>query len=582
MAEQWLDINTAVWLDSSILASLINEGDVLSVGDLWLPGKVLALSLVNEEHQIWRVTLSLDSNESLKDSRIENGDIEDDSHPKEEKSFTLETKGVFTQRNLLELEGIHHRHPSDDSHLEYDDLSHLPYVNEPEILSILQSRYFHEQPFIFIGPILLAMNPFQAIELYDDASIHKYISYGELRNLSNLPPHVYKIADVAYHHMLLDLFDPEKRENQTIVITGDSGSGKTECSKYLLHYFCLLSQDAQSWNGTSGAHVENTIEELVRSTDAITESLGNAKTLQNDNSSRFGKYVELSYSPSGKIEGVSIRTYLLECTRVTHHPIHERNFHIFYELHAGLSETEKHSYGFESLDDFHYLSHESPPSDDKDWKQNDFKKFQELISSFNLFHISSETRQELFKVFIGILHIGNIEFVPKSGSGSGGNDETEGCDISSLEQIQFHLQKVCELMGYSIDTLREILCSHKAMVKGKEIVTKNSISSALAMRDRLSKTLYYSLFKWIMSEINFVLSENTSTTEGDHNQSSLSWIGILDIFGFENIENNSLEQLCQALPLPPLLSLIFPLPLSLSRHQLHSRKAKELLQLHDL
>lgn len=557
MSDQW--IGAAVWVDSSALPETTTEGngDAQRDRDLWLPGRVLDLSLTNETNQLWRVTLSLESLEDLRNGSTENGDLENESPLKEEKILTIETTGSLAQRNLLELKGIHHRHPSNDSHLDYDDLSHIPHVNEPEILSVLQSRYSHDQPFIFIGPILLAMNPFHSIELYDDASLHKYISYGELRNLSNLPPHVYKIADAAYRHMLLDLFDPEKRENQTIVITGDSGSGKTECSKYLLHYFCLLSQDAQSWNGnsTTAVHVENTIEELVRSTDAITESLGNAKTLQNDNSSRFGKYIELSYSPAGKIEGVSIRTYLLECTRVTHHSICERNFHIFYQLHAGLSKTERASFGFESLDHFHYLTHESHLSNDEEWKQKDLDKFKELISSFDLFHVSSETRQELFKVFIGILHIGNIEFVFRNI-----NDESEGCDICSLEQIQFHLQKACELMGYSPDTLREILCSQKAMVKGKEIQTKNSISSAMAVRDRLSKTLYYSLFKWIMSEINFVLSENTSTKEDDQNQ-NLSWIGILDIFGFENIEINSLEQLCT--------SRFSPFLPKLCRHQLH-------------
>jgi myosin V len=554
MAEEWL--NCTVWVSSEVLeATRANGSDEKNIA-IWLPGKILDLSFINETDQIWRITLSLDSKRDYQNNSIENVDAENDSQPMEEKILTVEAKGALNQRNSFEFEGFHHRDPSNDSHLEYDDLAHLPYVNEPEILSILQSRYQLDQPFIFIGPILLAMNPFQAIELYDDASIHKYISYGELRNLSNLPPHVYKIADAAYHHMLLDLFDPDKRENQTIVITGDSGSGKTECSKYLVHYFCLLSQDAASWHGTNSlqtaaqSHVENTIEELVRSTDAITESLGNAKTLQNDNSSRFGKYIELSYSPAGKIEGVSIRTYLLECTRVTHHSIHERNFHIFYQLHAGLSEAEKTSFGFESLDCFHYLSHESLPS-----QQRDLEKYQELNTSFDLFHISRETRQEMFKVFIGILHIGNIEFIVKPSSSSNNNNssgkEVEECEISLLESVQFHLRKACELMGYTLDTLRDILCGQKATVKGKEVETKNSISSALAMRDRLSKTLYYSLFKWIMSEINFVLSESASTEEGDQNPNPLSWIGILDIFGFENIEQNSLEQLCKSPPPSP-------------------------------
>jgi myosin V len=560
MAEGWL--NASVWVSSSILNATSNQVP-------WLPGTVLDLLVINEETQLWRITISLDST----NQNTENGI---NSHA--EQIVIIETKGSLNQpQNNLDFEGIYHR--SDSSHfLEYNDLSRLPYVNQPEILAILHSRYSHEQPFIFIGPILLAMNPFHDISLYDETTIHKYISYGELRNLSNLPPHIYKIADTAYRHMLLDLFDPLKRENQTIVITGDSGAGKTECSKSLLHYLCLLSQEAPSWSGdlpspslSAAAAVENTIEKLVRSTDAITESLGNAKTLQNDNSSRFGKYIELSYSPAGRIQGVSLRTYLLECTRVTHHSLLERNFHIFYQLHAGLSETERTSLGFESIDHFHYLNQGSPLSASStdassDWKQKDLENFHALISSFDLFHISPETRQELFKVFIGILHIGNIEFVPKRSHGSSGGDRgqangegsgnEESCEISSLQQIQFHLHKACELMGYAPETLQETLCITRTTIKGKEILTNNSVVSALEVRDRLSKTLYYSLFKWILSEINFVLSEEGDREgEGeDQTQSSISsWIGILDIFGFENIQQNSLEQLCKSVVIAILL-----------------------------
>lgn len=567
MTEEWLQ--TPVWVSSSVLKATTTSqeslAEVTRSQAVWLPGIIVDLHLIHETTStpLWRVTLSFPEDKNSRDAKGEHVVI-------------IETKGCLIQpKNQLELEGIHHRNPANASHfLDYNDLSRLPFLNEPEILSLLQSRYSHEQPFIFIGPILLAMNPFHHISLYDDATIHKYISYGELRNQSTLPPHVYKIADTAYRHMLLDLFDPMKRENQTIVITGDSGAGKTECSKSLLHYLCLLSQEAPSWSGdlpspslSNTAAVENTIEKLVRSTDAITESLGNAKTLQNDNSSRFGKYIELSYSPAGKIRGVSLRTYLLECTRVTHQRLHERNFHIFYQLHAGLPEAQKISLGFESIDHFHYLNQGFPLSissstierERKDYQQGkDLEKFHELISSFDLFHISSETRLELFKVFISILHIGNLEFIAKNDHNG---MEEEGCDISSLHQTRFHLQKACELMGYTPETLQDTFCFTKTTVKGKEIRTKNSISSALEVRDRLSKTLYYSIFKWIMSEINFVLSENTSTEEDDGQNQSLvsSWIGILDIFGFENIEQNSFEQLCMSL-LKSMLNSSSPSP----------------------
>jgi myosin heavy subunit len=171
-----------------------------------------------------------------------------------------------------------------------------------------------------------------------------------------------------------------------------------------------------------------------------------------------------------------------------------------------------------------------------------------LIDSFDQFNISPEAQQEIFKVLIGILHTGNITFVTTSGDGEG----DASCDISPTEDSQYHLSKTCELMGYTQEALREILCYQKTTVRGSQVRTGLSIPFAVAMRDRLARTLYYSLFKWIMTEINLALSEKSSAT-------ALSWIGILDIFGFENIEKNSLEQLCESLSLSLSLSLFLSL-----------------------
>jgi myosin V len=546
------------WRDSLVWIQETNNNE----NKLWSSGRITEISFLDDD-KIWNVTVALDPSDPEKAEKTE-------------QIISIQTKGSYHESTReLELESIYHRlDDSKDPYLHYHDLAQLPYINEPEILSILHRRYTIQQPFVFIGPILLTVNPFINIEFYDDHHLQQYIRYGELRNLTHLPSHLYKIAHTAYHHMFIDLFDQDKRENQTIVITGDSGAGKTECSKSLIHYYCLLSRYTQSWvrNATLTTVVktsnyqeqqsvsqddETTIEGLILLTDAITESLGNAQTLQNNNSSRFGKYIELYYSIEGKIEGVSIRTYLLESTRVTHHSAHERNFHIFYQLYAGLSSDEKKKLGFDSLESFYYLNSQQSSNEPTITSvgtlvESDLEKYQQLINSFDQFNISREAQQEMFKVFIGILHTGNISFVmPNTG-----DDETSvgGCDISSTELTQFHLLKTCELMGYTQEALREILCYQKTTVHGVEVKTGLSIPFAVAMRDRLARTLYYSLFKWIMTEINLVLSENTSAT-------ALSWIGILDIFGFENIEKNSLEQLCES---SPSLSVSLPISLCLS------------------
>jgi myosin V len=564
--------NSFVWIQSPIT---IDSSDSPS-DQLWLPAQVSELSSINDKEEIWKVTVTLDSVDGMKDNETPH-------------VICVETKGSYHQSTgELELESIHRRLGSHDSYFHYHDLAQLPYVNEPELLSTLQRHYALNRPFLFIGPILLSMNPFTRVggsgdndddddydDLYSDHRLQQYIRYGELRKLTHLPPHLYKIAHTAYRHMFIDLFDHDKRENQTIVITGDSGAGKTECSKSIIHYYCLLSRDTQSWirstsisapstptlahGSKKGARpmsvrYENTIEELILLTDAITESFGNAQTLHNNNSSRFGKYIELYYSSEGKIEGVSIRTYLLESTRVTHHTTHDRNFHIFYQLYAGLSSADKKRFGFDSLESFYYLSPQSTihkstmtsaPTQGQSTKeqhtaeaaQNDLEKYHQLMHSFNQFNISPEAQQEVFKVIIGILHTGNLSFMMPTPTD---DDNTSGCDISPTAECQFHLSKTCEFMGYTQEALREILCYQTITVQRVKVRTGLSIPFAVAMRDRLAMTLYYSLFKWIMAEINLALSEKTSTT-------ALSWIGILDIFGFENIEKNSLEQLCESL-----------------------------------
>ena len=477
---------------------------------------------------------------------------------------TITTRSIKKIKELIIENNLEIYQRSDYSNIsECEDLTHLSLINEPEVLYLLNQRFKRQLNYITIDSILLFINPFQKKDTRENHQMTKlYINQGEIRNLKILPPHIFKTADIAYRRMFVDLFDSNRRENQSIIITGDSGAGKTECSKDLLYYFCQLSPkksnqkksstiDSTTSNTTPVDSDQNNIEDLVLLSYPITESFGNAKTFQNDNSSRFGKYIELYYSSDGCIEGVNIRTYLLEATRVSHQSTNEQNFHIFYEIFSGLSDNDKKQWGFETLDIFHYLNYNnnndiSPNhqnfQDTKSKNKNtninsnsnsndNNTRYQILLKSFESFKISSQIQSEIYKVLIGILHIGNIEFT------SINNDETNESQMSRDETTQYHLQKSCELMGYTKESLEEIFCYQSTNINGTQSKTHVPITVSIAMRDRLARTLYYSLFKWIVTEVNHILGQKIS-------ENIVSFIGILDIFGFENIDQNSFEQIC--------------------------------------
>ncbi|KAM7254297.1 hypothetical protein ACFE04_031979 [Oxalis oulophora] len=370
-----------------------------------------------------------------------------------------------------------------------DDMTKLSYLNEPATYS---------------GNILIAVNPFQRLpELYDVGMMEKYkgVPFGELA------PHVFAIADVAYRAMI------NEGKSNSILVSGESGAGKTETTKMLMRYLAYLG----GHTSTEG----RTVEQKVLESNPVLEAFGNAKTVRNNNSSRFGKFVEIQFSMSGKISGAAIRTYLLERSRVCQISESERNYHCFYLLCAApLEEINKFKLG--SPMSFHYLNQSSCYELDG---VNDADEYLATRRAMDIVGISLKEQEAIFRVVAAILHLGNVEF-------SKGEE-----DVSVLkdDEAKFHLSTAAELLMCDSHALEDALL--KRMMITPEEVIKRSLDpygSALS-RDGLAKTIYSRLFDWLVEKINVSIGQDPQ---------SRSLIGVLDIYGFESFKTNSFEQFC--------------------------------------
>ncbi|CAF0769124.1 unnamed protein product [Brachionus calyciflorus] len=372
--------------------------------------------------------------------------------------------------------------------LKTHDLATLPDLNEEIILNFLKARY-----------------------TADIIYIHKLCT-----NLNReAPPHVYALADFAYECLKSNSY-----KSQCCVISGESGAGKTESTKHFINHLIYLC-------------LGNTRLELqILQVNPLLEAFGNATTLMNDNSSRFGKYIELSFY-NNKVVGAKISEYLLEKSRVVFQNKGEQNFHIFYYLLAGLeSQCEKyalvdedgHHLRFNYLNNFSYKSY-------KNLKQNLIEKYDQLINALNYIAFLETEQADLFAALIGILHVGNLEFES--------NDEGYATFINSKE-TNLSLMAISELLGINTSALIEALTASIPTAGGRdEFIRNHTLEAALDARDALAKHVYSRLFCWIVSKINKTLSYERSEKAG-----GISEIGILDIYGFEHFQKNGFEQLC--------------------------------------
>eukprot|EP00072_Mus_musculus_P025957 NP_680779.3 myosin-IIIa [Mus musculus] len=443
----------------------------------------------------------------------------------------IEGKDVILQKQLMEFIDIHQCLGSTEkarherihtkkgnlnrslisSLKDVDDLATLDVLDENTVSEHLEKCYSRDQIYIYVGDILIALNPFQSLGIYSTKLSRLYIGAKRTAN----PPHIFAMADLGYQSMVTYNAD------QCIVISGESGAGKTESAHLLVQQLTVL-----------GKANNRTLQEKILQMNNLVEAFGNACTIINDNSSRFGKYLEMKFTSSGAVVGAQISEYLLEKSRVIHQAIGEKNFHIFYYIYAGLAEKKKLAlYKLPENKPPRYLQNDNLRTV-QDMMNNSFYKSQyELIEQcFKVIGFTMEQLGSVYSVLAAILNVGNIEF--SSVATEYQMDKSYICNHTALENS-------ASLLCIQADELQEALTSHCVVTRGETIIRPNTVEKAADVRDAMAKTLYGRLFSWIVNCINSLLKHDTSPS-GDEELN----IGILDIFGFENFKRNSFEQLC--------------------------------------
>lgn len=395
---------------------------------------------------------------------------------------------------------------------EYPDLCQLPDLNEQTLLDNLRARFVAGHIYTYVGSILIAVNPFKFYPLYNP----KYVKLYQNRRLGpNLPPHIFAIADTAYHCMLKD------RKNQCIVISGESGSGKTESTNFLLHHLTALSQ-----KGSHGSGVEQTI----LSAGPVLEAFGNAKTAHNNNSSRFGKFIQVNYKENGMVHGAVVQKYLLEKSRICIQGRFERNYHVFYYLLNGANNQEKEALHLKSPEHYNYLNRSGCSTQDN---IDEGYEFSRLKQSMEMVGFTAEKQRRLFSVLSAVLLLGNVEFQPRKSA----YHHDEAVAVKNPEVVSI----ISGLLRVKQETLLQALTTKRPRASGETLVINYRLPEAIASRDALAKCLYGALFDWIVLQVNHALLSKKDTLR-EHQGNS---IGVLDIFGFEDFGFcNSFEQLC--------------------------------------
>jgi len=378
-------------------------------------------------------------------------------------------------------------------------------MTEEAFLQNLRQRFQHDQIYTYIGTVVVSVNPYQKLPLYTSDIIEEYRS----RNIYELPPHIYAISDEAYRSMR------DRNLDQCIIISGESGSGKTEASKVIMQYVAQVSG--------KGKEIDRVKEQLLQS-NPVLEAFGNAKTLRNDNSSRFGKYMDIEFDFKGDPIGGVISNYLLEKSRVTTPLPGERSFHIFYQLLAGADPQLLESLCV-SRDPNSYKMLNKSGCIEVD-TLDDAHNFTQVKTGMEVIGFYRDEITLVLQLVASILKLGNVEFTHRAN-----RDGTDGCDIASKQEIE----GVCQLLGCSEDNLKSALTQRTVEVKREKMKTDFTVAGAVYARDALCKAIYSRLFTWLVQRINDSIKVKS---EGQRTKV----MGVLDIYGFEVFQDNSFEQ----------------------------------------
>ncbi|XP_046447605.1 myosin-VIIa-like isoform X1 [Daphnia pulex] len=381
------------------------------------------------------------------------------------------------------------------------DMISLGDLHEAGILRNLHIRYNESIIYTYTGSILVAVNPYQILPIYTAEQIKMYRE----RKIGELPPHIFAIGDNCYSQM------KRFRQDQCIVISGESGAGKTESTKLILQYLAAIS-GKHSW-----------IEQQILEANPILEAFGNAKTVRNDNSSRFGKYIDISFNKHGTIEGANIEQYLLEKSRIVAQNPGERNYHIFYCMLAGMTKEDKQKFDLQDASQYKYLTGGNSTTCQG---RNDANEFAEIRSAMKVLLFTEPEISDILRVLAALLHLGNVSF--------------KGVVISNMDASEIpdpsNAIRVSKLLGVDPREMVDALTTKTIFAQGDSVVSRLSKVQAVDVRDAFAKGIYGRLFIWIVTKLNCAIRKS--------DEMDTSSIGVLDIFGFENFSINSFEQFC--------------------------------------
>jgi myosin heavy subunit len=440
------------------------------------------------------------------------------------------------------------------------DILRLSDVSEASLLHTLRLRYRRDEVYTAAGQILISINPYKQIatagaSIYSEEQMMIYRRKG----WSDKPPHLFQVADRAYsalvdsvhstaigtttdpteggsdtdHQHEARQFPPGKVRNQSIIISGESGAGKTEATKIIMTFLAKITRK-------NGGSMIEALAERVLSSNPLLETFGNAQTLRNNNSSRFGKFIHIYFDClSGAITGASISNYLLEKTRITNQVEGERNYHIFYQLLSGADGDMAKAFGLEGgPGHFRYLGNKGETSPD------DRIAFSETVSCLKSIGLSEQEQRSVFGMAAAVLHLGNVQFEE-------GDAETAKVSENSMPS----LCKACESLGIDVDAMSEAILTKIIFVNGSPIHKPQNVALAEDKRDALAKMTYSCLFLWLVNCVNEKLRETSATGETDqpnfrppvptetYHPRFRGFIGCLDIYGFESFDINGFEQL---------------------------------------
>jgi len=479
---------------------------------------------------------------------------------------------------------------------EIEDLTVLTHLHEPEILHALQLRYDQDLIYTSTGPILIALNPFKSLRIYGTKDMEIYAKYGVATakglTVKTPAPHAYSIADRAFR----DMTDTSKKKqpekgaggrggrgggssggnNQTILVSGESGAGKTETTKIIMAYLAQVGELEDKEKAAAAAKDKdpNLIkpQDKVLRSNPVLEAFGNARTVRNDNSSRFGKFIELQFDVTAlsnnrfatsaldvPLIGASVRTYLLEKVRVVNQSENERNFHIFYLLGSGANEGQRLDWKIgDEVDDFSWREQWYLNQSDC-WERldgvRDDDEFDILVDAMTAMGFEEECQESCLRAVAAVLHLGDIRFdeagdgaaisgAPAPSSGNLRSRTSSAAEVSTSEP----LHNAASLLRVDIEALRKALTTKQLITRTEHYEVPLKPDQSAHARDAMAKMVYGEIFEWVVSRINESIQADehspSSSSSKRKVKRELSFIGVLDIFGFESFTVNSFEQLC--------------------------------------